>query len=658
MKHHFMRFLNAERQEFAIFAVCVALSLAAGMFLCKSLLGKMLREDAEGTCSEWVSMVVARYPDTLGLFSGSDLSPQTKNFLDEASQVGDIYRFRVWNASGHLVFNSERMKSAAAPLIGKQGTKALRSGSIINEVHAGSQPQNVPYFVQSFIPVKRNDAIVGVFEIYLDQSDDEILYKRSLLFTEFIIAVLALVAGGVPVYGLYRQMLRLRNSRAETKFLSENDPLTGVPNRRLLNEFAKSALASSRRSQRPVAALMIDMDLFKEINDGFGHAVGDQVLKAAAKRIVSAISDEDLAARFGGDEFVVLQVGMHQPNGAAFLSDNLIRVLSEPYQINDLQLTCRASIGIAISLQDAEDFDSLIACADAALYKAKDEGRNSVRFFESGMDAKARERRRIETEIRRALATDSFQLAYQPFHSLRDGRLLGFEALLRWPEGWPQRSPADFIPVAEETGLINNVGVWVLESACRTAAKWTNQVKVAVNLSPIQFRDEHIASVVKKALKNSGLAPERLELEVTESVWIQESDSVLNQLNQLRRLGVSIALDDFGTGYSSLAYLWKFPFDTVKIDQSFVREMESEPKAAAIVHTITSLGKILNLTITAEGVETPEQARILKEAGCDRAQGYLFGRPLPATSAPVLAVSERIEAKPLLPELAIARQEL
>jgi diguanylate cyclase (GGDEF)-like protein len=646
MKRRFIRFLNAERRELAIFAICMTLPVLGGMFLCQSLLGKMLREDAQGTCSEWVSMVATRYPDTLSLFSGATPSVQTRHFLDEASQIGDIYRIRIWNASGHLAFKSERMTFGEAPTNGKEVAAALVSGSIINEVHTGSQPQNMPYFVQSFIPVRQNGAVVGVIEIYLDQSDDEVLYKRSLLLTELIIGALALLAGGIPGYGLYRQMHKLRDSRAETLFLSEHDSLTGIPNRNRLNDVAKHALALNRRGQRPVAALMIDLDRFKDLNDGFGHAVGDKVLKAVASRLRSSIREEDLVARFGGDEFVVLQLDMHQPNGASSLADRLIRVLSEPYHIGGSQLACGASIGIAIAPPDAEDFDALTACADAALYKAKADGRNSVRFYEPGMDAEIRVRRQLEMDIQRALATDSFQLAYQPLYSFHDGRLLGFEALLRWPEGWPLQSPADFIPVAEESGLINSIGVWALETACRTAANWACPLRIAVNLSPVQFRDGNIVSVVKKALETSGLDPERLELEVTESLWIRDSDSVLNQLNHLRGLGVSIALDDFGTGYSSLAYLWKFPFDTVKIDQSFVREMETEPKAGAIVNTITSLGKVLDLTITAEGVETLEQAKILREAGCDQAQGFLFGRPLPVTAANALANAERIVAKP------------
>ena len=644
MKGSFMRFLNVERREFAIVVACIALPVLGGMFLCQLLLGQMLREDAQATASEWVSMLVARNPDILTLFSGAAPSAQTKLFLDESSHVGDIYRFRGWNAAGRLAFKSERMTSVETPINRKLVTKALASKSIINEIHTGSPPQNVPFFVESFIPVMQKGLVIGVFEIYLDQTDDEVLYKRFLFLTEIIIGALALVSGGVPGYFLYRQVLKLRDSRAETLFLSDHDSLTGLPNRRRLNEMTKGALSLNHRSKRRVAALMIDLDRFKDINDSLGHAIGDKVLKAVAKRLRSSIREEDSVARFGGDEFVVLQLGMYQPNGASSLAERLISVLSEPYQIGGSQLTCGASIGVAISPPDAEDFDGLVACADAALYKAKAGGRNCVRFFEPGMDAKIRERRQIESDIRLALATDSFQLAYQPFHSFHDGRLLGFEALLRWPDGWPPQSPADFIPVAEESGLITQLGIWALRTACKTAAGWSNPLKVAVNLSSLQFREGNIASIVEGVLRTSGLDPERLELEVTESLWIQDTDSVLAQLNRIRRMGVSIALDDFGTGYSSLTYLWRFPFDTVKIDRSFVIDMETDPKAAAIVKTIVSLGRALDLTIAAEGVETPAQARVLREAGCDRAQGFLFGRPLPARSATALANSECIVA--------------
>ena len=640
MKYSFIRLLKTERGKLAILTVCIALPVCGGMFLCQALLGKMLRQDAQDTSSAWVSMLVARNPDILTLFSGATPSVQTRHLLDEASQVGDIYRFRIWDATGHIAFKSERMTSAGEPINRMQVAEAQVSGSIVNEVHAGNSPQNVPFFVESFIPVKKDGDVIGVFDIYLDQSDDEVLYKRSLFLTEIILGALVLLTGGIPGYGLYRQMRKLRESRAETLFLSEHDSLTGIHNRRWMNGVAKKALALSCRNKSYVAALMIDLDRFKDINDTFGHAIGDEVLKAVAMRLESSIRAEDSVARFGGDEFVVLQVGIGQPAGASLLANRLSEVLTQPYEIDGTQLACGACIGIAIAPPDAGDLSTLLACADAALYKSKADGRNSVRFFEPGMDAKIRERRQIEMDIRRALETDSFRLAYQPIHSFRDGRLLGFEALLRWPEGWSPLSPADFIPVAEESGLIDRLGAWALETACKTAANWTNPLKIAVNLSPVQFQGGGIVSVVEDALRNSGLKPERLELEVTEGVWIKDGDSVFSQLRHLRRLGISISLDDFGTGYSSLAYLWKFPFDILKIDRSFVSGMETDLKASGIVKTVTALGKILNLTITAEGIETEAQAGILREAGCDQGQGYLFGRPVSPASATTMANAE------------------
>ncbi len=642
-----VRFVSTDRGRITLVAVSICLALLGGLGLCKAILDEMLSKDASVTSSSWVSMLVARNPEILGMVSGTPPSDRTRQVLDDASQFGDIYRFRIWDKAGRLVFKSERIPSALTPppAAQKRVADCVRSASIISRVSSNNAPHNVAFFVESYIPLKQNGEVIGVLDVYLDQTDDRALYQRSIFLTEIIIAILVLGAGGLPCYLVYSQMLDQRAAKAEAQYLAEHDSLTGIANRRRLRDMARSAMALSRRNGGYVAVLLIDLDRFKEVNESFGHGTGDELLKSVAVRLSSSVREEDLVARHGGDEFVVVQVGLEQPSGASLFAERLIKILLEPHAIGGRPMVCGASIGVAIAPPDADDFDKLLACADAALSKSKAAGRNTASFFEPGMDLIIRQRRQIEEDLRRVLATESFQLAYQPFHSFNDGALVGFEALLRWPEGWPLQSPAVFIPVAEESGLITRIGAWVLETACRTAATWPKPLKVAVNLSPAQFRHGDIVSAVEAALRVSGLDPARLELEVTESLWIEDSDGALDQLRRLRRIGVTIALDDFGTGYSSLSYLWKFPFDTVKIDRSFVMGMETEPKAAAIVNTITALGKALDLTITAEGVETVEQAKFLKQAGCDRGQGFLYSRPLCAASANALANADVAASK-------------
>ena len=641
MKRH-SRFLSNDSTIVIALAGMILLVAFGGIKLSRVVAANMLRADGQSTSSVWAVTLADSVDEIPAILNGAPPSDKTKQLLEQASQAGDIYRYKVWSKTARVVFISERMGSSEELTTSAEKTRqiivhSILSGDAFTQGHAGKPPLNPAYFADSYIPIKRNGSVIGVFEVYLDQTADKALYERSFLLTESIIAIAVLLAGGFPGFMVYRKMMAHRAAEAEALFLAEHDSLTGMSNRKRLGEAAKAALAWTRRNQSYVAALLIDLDRFKEINDNFGHAAGDEVLRVLAIRLNSAIRDEDMAARLGGDEFVILQVGMAQPTGAASLADRLMKILSEPYDVGDSQVMCGASIGIAVAPTDAQEWDALLSSADTALYKAKAEGRNAVCFFEAGMDATIRGRRRLEADLRCALETNAFQLAFQPLFSFHDESLLGFEALLRWPQGWEPESPAAFIPVAEESGLIVPIGSWVLETACRTAAAWPDALKVAVNLSPVQFRQGDIVAVVEAALSASRLDPGRLELEVTESLWLKNTDAVLDQLARLRQMGISIALDDFGTGYSSLSYLWKFPFDRVKIDRSFVTEMESDPKAMAIVNSIVAMGKSLHLTITAEGVETPSQAQALRKAGCDQAQGYLFGRPLSETLANALA---------------------
>ncbi len=422
---------------------------------------------------------------------------------------------------------------------------------------------------------------------------------------------------------------------ARVAFLAHHDALTGLPNRNLFAERLNSALMQLERGQQ-FALICLDLDRFKPVNDTLGHPVGDAVLRGVADRLCGCIRQGDTAARLGGDEFAIILLGVRDSPGASLVAERLIGLLNEPFDIDGHQVNIGCSLGIAMAPVDGAHATGLLKNADTALYRAKADGRNTYRFFEAAMDAHLQFQRALEIELRRALAEQEFELHYQPVIEVATMQVAGFEALARWRH--PERgmiSPGDFIPVAEETGLIVALGEWVLVQACHDAMTWPEAVKVAVNLSAMQFKDNHLLQVVLRALETSGLAPGRLELEITESILLHNSAATLEVLTALRARGVRIAMDDFGTGYSSLSYLRSFPFDKIKIDQSFVRDLSDKEESVAIVRAVTGLGGSLGVTTTAEGVETRKQFDRLVSEGCTEVQGYLFGRPQPASQVPI-----------------------
>ena len=460
---------------------------------------------------------------------------------------------------------------------------------------------------------------------------DVAIYSRHLVFDDKPAVLLALM-----------DITERKRAEQRLAFMAQHDGLTGLPNRILLRQKLDELLVSTRRSGDKVAVLFIDLDNFKAINDTLGHAIGDKLLRGVTKRLKSSLREEDSVARLGSDEFAVVQAGIQRPEDVAFLARRLIDAVSEPYLFDGHTIVSGASIGIAIAPGDGDDAERLLKNADMALSRAKSEGNGTFSFFESEMDARAQTRRRIEIDLRDAIENSVLQPYYQPLVDLKSGRITGFEALVRWPH--PERGmipPGDFIPVAEETGLINAVGGLMLRRACMDAAKWPDEVRVAVNLSPLQFRVGNLLSVVMDALKHSGLSPRRLELEITETLLLDKSDQVLATLHALRALGVRISMDDFGTGYSSLSYLRSFPFDKIKIDQSFVRDLDSNHDGQAIVRSIISLGKGLGVTITAEGVETEAELSSLRAEGCDEGQGFLFSRARPNGEITQLLLAQR-----------------
>jgi len=425
-------------------------------------------------------------------------------------------------------------------------------------------------------------------------------------------------------------MVNERRLAARIVHLAHHDALTSLPNRALFQEKLATALSFARRGSQ-IALHCFDLDRFKDVNDTLGHPMGDRLLCAAAERFLETVRESDIVARLGGDEFAMIQNAITSPMEATQLAGRIIDVLSEPFEINGHQITVGASAGVAFGPQDGASVEQLLKCADMALYRAKSEGRGVCRLFHPEMDAKMQRRRAIELDLRRALPEGQLVLFYQPIVSARTRAVVGFEALLRWRH--PVKGlipPGEFIPLAEETGMIVPIGEWVLREACATAARWPVPTKVAVNVSARQFEAPNLIPSVASALSGSGLEPDRLEIEITETVLMQDTDATLTTLHRLRNIGITIAMDDFGTGYSSLSYLRCFPFGRIKIDQSFVRDLGKKRDSVAIVRAVAGLGDDLGMAITGEGVETREQLEVLERAGCTELQGYLFGRPGPA----------------------------
>ena len=428
----------------------------------------------------------------------------------------------------------------------------------------------------------------------------------------------------------YEDVTERHKAQARVAHMARHDSLTDLPNRTLFREQMVEGLNNVAVAGGQMAVLCFDLDNFKTVNDRLGHAAGDRLLRWVAARLKEHVGEHDTVARLGGDEFAVLQRGP-QPQSAEALARRLVEIIGHPAPLESQSVHTGVSVGIAMAPDHGLDCDELLRCADLALYRAKARGRGTWQLFEPAMEAEARSRHALEHDLRVALERGEFNLVFQPQVRLASSELTGFEALLRWRH--PSRglvSPAEFIPLAEETGLIVPIGEWVLRNACATAASWPD-VTVAVNLSPVQFRARGLVALVTNALAEAGLPPQRLELEVTETALLDDSEATVSILHQLRTLGVRISLDDFGVGYSSLSYLRKFPFDCIKIDRSFVGTLVESPESVAIVRTIASLGAVLGVETTAEGVETIEQLDFVRECGCTAVQGYYFGRPCPAS---------------------------
>jgi diguanylate cyclase (GGDEF)-like protein/PAS domain S-box-containing protein len=482
------------------------------------------------------------------------------------------------------------------------------------------------------IDASDNDAIAGEFGIYPSDYELEMPGGESRILATSRIVVRDAQAEARHLIVVIDDITERKRSEQRIAFMAHHDVLTGLANRLAIMEKIEEAVARHRRRGDPFSVLLLDLDRFKHVNDTLGHAVGDALLRETAVRLKGSLRETDVLARLGGDEFAIVQDRENdQRDAASALADRIIEIISKPFIIDGNEVNIATSIGIALAPEHANNSDSLMKMADLALYRAKSAGRNTYRFFDPEMSMAASARHELENEMRRAIQQDEFELHYQPIVDTKTRLICGAEALMRWRH--PAKGvilPDQFIPLAEETGMITQLGEWLLHTACLDAASWPLPIKVAINLSAVQFRKHNLVDIVMCALAQSGLPPERLELEITETALIESATECLPILRQFKNLGIAIALDDFGTGYSSLSQLMMFPFDKIKVDKSFIQNLTKRTECAAIIAATLTLARSLDIATTAEGVETPEQYRLLRVAGVTSLQGYLFQAPCPS----------------------------
>ncbi|HEY8277496.1 MAG TPA: bifunctional diguanylate cyclase/phosphodiesterase [Methyloceanibacter sp.] len=588
-----------------------------------------LQHEAEIAKSRLQAQLAQEPGILLDMLNRPAVAPEISQVFEKSGYGHRLLRYELYDARGNLTFTSgksgldlgERIAETMGPKIPPQAGVGVRSGS------GGSLPT---HFAVLTLPISLNGEPRGTLVAYLDQSEQATMLSDYFGWIAAVTMMLLGIMIALPAIFSWMRGNERRKAQAQLRFLERHDALTDLPNRKAFNEGLADALARMQHDSTHIAVLCLDVDRFKEINDAVDIAGGDAVLREIASRLRHALREGDLIARLAGDEFAMALVDVTNLGDVMAFMNRLIEALRHPFRAGDKELVCTTSVGIALAPGDGDTAPIVLRHAAIALARAKSDGGQRMCFFEQSMDKALQRRRLVEHELRLALSRDEFDVVYQPEFDLTTGAQCAAEALIRWHHPVHGKiAPTHFISVAEDTGLIVPLGEWVLRRACSDAVTWPAPLTVAVNLSPAQFRDGDIAETVADILQETDLPAHRLELEITESLLINDTEEVLDKLNRLRKLGVSIAMDDFGTGYSSLSYLARFPFNKIKIDRSFIRNMTQDSVVEAIVKTIITLGRSLGVTITAEGVETEEQARRLREYGCPQVQGFLYGYPAP-----------------------------
>jgi diguanylate cyclase (GGDEF)-like protein len=646
--------VNGLKLGIGLAALCAILGYSVYQ-INQNAVAQLLEKDATAR-----SITAARYfekylPTGKAILNGTPATPADQAFVAQALDGTGVARFKMFDLQGKFIFDSGQKGLTIGDDVkfGQVNDKALeaqRTGQPHVELEIEHEEDGDKLIAETYVPIIQDDKTIGTAEVYSDQTANAARFNAAFSWSSALIAFLAALGFAAPAAAFYRRNREKIAADESVQFLANHDSLTKLANRASFNE--RLGLSLNRTlDQGEVATLhFIDLDFFKEINDRHGHGLGDEVLQAVAGRLKQTLRDGDIVARYGGDEFVIAQFGFTKNEQIHAATARIVNVFKEPLTIQGKEISMTASIGSAVAPQHGFNATDLITSADTAVYVVKAGGRNAQCYFEPRFDEAKRKRLALEELVRNAVTTHAFQLNYQPLVRLPSGEIKGFEALLRLRDAEGKFvSPAEFIPVAEEIGLIDQIGTWVMEEACKTAATWPDGMQISVNLSVAQFKHRSIVRSTQQALEKSGIAPKRLLLEITESLLMTETDSILEQLRELKALGVAIVMDDFGTGYSSLGYMLKFPFDRIKIDRSFVSALEqTNQNATNVVQSIIALGHTLKMDVTAEGVETEEQSNALTELKCDDAQGYHFGRPMPATEIPALllkAFNEKIKSR-------------
>jgi diguanylate cyclase (GGDEF)-like protein len=580
--------------------------------------------------------------------AASDNIRYLDNDLRQLTRGLGVVKVKVYDKSGTTVFSSDR-RQIGEDKSANPGFQRALGGTAASEIthrdrfDAWEGTLSDRDIIATYVPVRVADGgpVEAVLELYTDVTTlVERMQRGQWQILSGVLAAMGLVYFVVQIIlSRYRRLLRAQEAERiaqeeRIRYQAYHDPLTGLPNRTRFGESLGEALRRAKRSNSQLALVFVDLDLFKRVNDSLGHDAGDRLLNVIATRIRGAIREVDLLFRMGGDEFTVLLEDLGGPDEAAHVAQRMLEAIGEPVPLHHHEITVSASIGIALYPRDDQDGERLLKSADTAMYRAKDLGRNRYAFFAPEMNQRMEQQMLMEGALRRALKQGEFRVYYQPRISAATGRAIGAEALLRWrhPE-WGLIEPEQFVPLLEESGLIVPVGDWVLAEACRQARAWQDAgtpLRVSVNLSSRQFRSEGLIDSVSGALRASGLAPQLLELELTESLLVDNVERAMRIMGRLKEIGTALSIDDFGTGYSSLGYLQRFPIDCLKIDRSFVRDLATSPKDAAIVDAISALARSLGLGLVAEGVEDAKQAEFLRSRQCTELQGFLFSRPVPA----------------------------